>query len=118
MRFLVIILSVLVLTACGTSKEVNKQNAETNQESETTTTSSTNHRVIGIVRENCKGCGYCLETETEPGVIKFLHPLNLDLSFLKEGTKIKFDFAINRKMKPADCKADFIVKVYDVTRIR
>lgn len=114
MRFSVIIFSAILLTACGSSKNSIKKV----KPKEETSNTPKNNRVIGIVREQSKGCGFCIQTEIEPGVTKFLFPLNLEDTFKQEGTKIKFEFAINRKLKPSGCTADLVVKVYDVSRMR
>ncbi len=120
MKIFSILFIATLFISCGSQKEVVQTTTTTTTETveETIDQADMNYRVVGIVRENTEGCAFCIETEIAPGEIKFLYAVNLEDQFKKEGTKIKFDYALSRAMLPEGCKAEMTVSVTDVTRLR
>ena len=127
MKILSLIFISTLFISCGTQKEVTENIESSSTEEavveeavteEVIDQTSENYRVIGIVRENSKGCDFCVETEIAPGEFKFLYVVNLEDQYKSDGQKIKFDYALSRAMIPEGCSAEMTVSISDVTRLR
>ncbi|MDX2362851.1 MAG: hypothetical protein QNK23_18720 [Crocinitomicaceae bacterium] len=123
MKLLLYISIVAFTTSCASQREVQPFNHDASDQMTSETeevvseTTTNNHQVVGIVRQDSKGCAFCVETEITPGEFKFLYVVNLEEDFKEDGTKIQFDFALSRAMQPEGCLADMVVTITDVTRL-
>ena len=107
MKSIFIILAIVGLSACGTSKELSTENKSTE-------TIASDGKLNGIVYVSIKGCSVLIETVIEGETLR-LYPVNLDEKFKSDGIRIMFNYSPSRAMQPEGCTLiDRVVSVENV----
>ncbi len=114
----IIVLGILIFTfACGSHKESTHETEAIEEEIIDANDTSENYRVVGIVHVSETECPLYIEAREKDKTIN-LYPMNLDEKYKKEGMKLKFEYAISKGAMPANCNADLVVSLTDVTLMR
>ncbi len=73
--------------------------------------------VQGVVRLNRPGCPVSIDM-TNGDLFSTVYPVNLDKQYMKEGLKLKFNFAPSRAPSPESCAVDMVVSLSNVVIIK
>lgn len=113
MKILFLALTLVLVTSCGTQKEVVQSN-DGNANVEQITNDG---MIVGIVRVNPRGCPLYIDA-TENGEALTMYPVNLDEKYKKDGIRIQFSYTPSRAMQPEDCNVTKVVALDNVTQLR
>ena len=114
----IIVLTVLFLAACGNQKEtMQEKEAAEHEIEEVNEEAGKNYNVVGIVHVSETDCLLYIETKLKDSMVN-MYPMNLDGKYMRDGTKLKFIYALSRGAQPENCDIDMVVSMSEVTLIQ
>ena len=133
MKLLPFLFALCILTSCGNRQNTVESASSTGNENQpvefadASTTASENEpevsvmpidtRIVGTVHVSDSGCPLYIDAINGDKKSK-MYPVNLNENLKKEGMRIKFSYALSRAPHPAECDAEQVVTVSDVTPYR